>query len=71
MVFFVVSYALRTLRERFLVLIVGKVLRRIIAILFRRRYISFLCPPRPETYSWTAPFVIRASSAVGKAEVGA
>ena len=33
--------------------------------------ISFLCPPRPKAYSWTAAFVLRASFAVGEARVGA
>ena len=33
--------------------------------------ISFLCPPRPKTYSWTAAFVLCAPFAVGKAGVGA
>ena len=28
-------------------------------------------PPRPNTYSWTAAFVLRASFAVSKAGVGA
>ena len=68
--FSVVSYALRTLRERFLVYIIGKVLRIIMANGFGV-VISFLCPPRPKTYSWTAAFLLRAPFTVGKAGVGA